>query len=184
MKLNFDPQPTIYNAALNGMMSESDEVARALGFDGRVINADGSFINHDFVQEYFMLEAENFVRKKESEGKKVVMPYLREARRTDEHFYEVIRMIEGTEKAVATGNIYAERGRKCDDCDMKNACAAKLMKSWEGPFSVKGQMTFDFAIPRFAKTETKSQKEKTQKKIIFRKKKPEIVAPNPLFPSS
>lgn len=182
MKLNFDPQLTVYNAALNAVISQNDKIARKLGFDGRVINSTGSFINPDFIQEFFMVEAPSFVKRREQEGKKVAMPYLNQAKRTDEHFREVIDMINGTERAVSLGNVYPERGRKCDDCDMKLACAEKL-KNPTYVFSQKGQLSLDFAIPLFAKSEEQKQaflsQDKTQKRLQLRTKKikPELSTP-------
>jgi hypothetical protein len=73
-------------------------------------------------------------------------------------------MIKGIEKAVSEGEIYPERGRKCDYCDMKYACEKKLEQTRTGPLEDKtGQGFFSFAIPLYAR---KNEQEKTKDKDI------------------
>ena len=63
-----------------------------------------------------------------------------------------MRMIKGIEESVTTGDIYPERGRKCDSCNMKVSCEGKLkdaLDSW--PAQDNGQGLFDFAASTYEK---------------------------------
>ena len=172
MKLKFDPQLTVYNAALKSLIEQNDDIARKLGFDGRNVFYEDSFINPDFIQEFFMLEAPFLIKRREQEGKKTSTPFIHQAKRTNEHFLEVINMIDGAQRAVSLGNIYPERGRKCDDCDMKYACEKKIKDVCKGQFPVKEQLSLDFSVPLFAQSQEQKKaakgRDKTQKRFAFR----------------
>ena len=82
-------------------------------------------------------------------------------------------MMHGNQKAINEGNIYPERGRKCDSCDMNLACEKKLYEVEKGELIDKGgQLHFDFAVPYFArKKEEKPKQEAEQLKLRMRLKK-------------
>lgn len=72
-------------------------------------------------------------------------------KRRDEHFFEVIKMIKGVEEAVGRGDIYPERGRKCDICDMKYACEKKLdYVTRPNICDRKGNTVLDFALAPYS----------------------------------
>jgi hypothetical protein len=79
----------------------------------------------------------------------------------------LLKMIDGIEKAVNQGEIYPERGRKCDYCDMKYSCEKRLERTRAGHLEDKtGQSFFSFMIPAYAREEKPEDK---QKKFLFRK---------------
>jgi hypothetical protein len=169
MKLNNDPQLTLYNIGLCSLCSD-DKFAEQLGmlekreqFMGRPL-----YINPEFVEEFFMVEAPAFNIKK---GHSVNI--LNQTTRRDEHFLELFGMINGIEKAVSEGEIYPERGRKCDYCDMKVSCEKRLEKTGTGNFQDKNkQEFFSFMIPAYARDKEKQKdKDPGQKKIRYRFKK-------------
>ena len=164
MKLNNDPQLTFYNIGLCSLCSQ-DEIAEKLGMREKRKEFMGNpvYICPDFVEEFFMIEAPAFNLKK-----KHSLSVLNQTTRRDEHFFELLNMIDGIEKAVSEGEIYPERGRKCDYCDVKYACEKRLDKVGTGRLEDKtGQGFFSFAIPAYAREKEQGGYFK-QKKIRFR----------------
>lgn len=167
MKLNNDPQLTFYNIGLCSLCSDN-EFAEKLGLIDKREQFMGNpiYINPDFIEEFFMVEAPSFNLKK---NRSINIIYS--TTRKDEHFFELINMINGIEKTVSEGEIYPERGRKCDYCDMKYACEKRLEKTGAGHFEdKKGQGFFSFAIPSYARNE-EQQKESGQIKMRYRFKR-------------
>ena len=150
MKRDFDPQLTFYNAGLCSLIKDYEELAVKLGFENRKEFIDGLNVCEDFIEEFFSIEDCS----------------IHQTKRTKQHLYELLNMIEGTENytPVSFDEFVSERreferGRKCDFCDMKNACkeASSLMaKSIEaGIYSDKKcQAYFNFAVPPFAQKPT------------------------------
>jgi len=164
MKLNNDPQLTLYNIGLCSLCS-NDEIAEKLGLKEKRAEFMGNpiYIFPDFIEEFFMIEAPAFNLKKNRS-----VNVLNQTARRDEHFFEVLNMIKGIEKAVCEGEIYPERGRKCDYCDMKYSCEKRLNETRVGHLEDKtGQEFFSFAIPAYARS-NEQQKETGQKKFRFR----------------
>ncbi|MEM4259281.1 MAG: PD-(D/E)XK nuclease family protein [Candidatus Pacearchaeota archaeon] len=155
MKLSFDPQLTMYNVGLCSLCYSHKEVAEKLGLETKIVDrfmGNPDFVYPEFGVEFFMIDALGI----DSSNPKIknIPDVIASSERKNEHFYEVIKMIEGTEESVRTGNIYPERGRKCDDCDMKIACANKLNCVRTGNLvDKKGQLYFNFATPLFLKKE-------------------------------
>ncbi len=156
MKLNHDPQLTMYNVGLCSLCYSNREFASSLGIgeDRKRFMGNPIFVNPEFEMEFFMVNDCS----------------IHKTTRRDEHFFEIIQMINGTQKAVDEGNIYPERGRKCDSCDMRKACESKLESA---VIPLKGQTSFDFAIPSYVKpfeiVQAKSSKDK-QRKFNFKRK--------------
>lgn len=167
MKLKNDPQLTFYNIGLCSLCSDG-EFAERLGLREKRKEFMGNpiYINPDFVMEFFMIEAPVFNLKK-----KHSIEVINPTTRRDAHFFELIKMIDGIEKAVSEGEIVPDRGRKCDSCDMKYACEKRLDKVGAGNLEDKmGQGFFSFAIPAYARNDEQKDlfSKKEQKKFRFR----------------
>lgn len=178
MKLNYDPQMTVYNAGLCSLCYDNEEFARTLGLgeERKRFMGNPIYVNENFEHEFFMIEALPIITKEESEKKnwekniKLIYPTTR----TDKHFFEVIKMIEGVEKAVEIGNVYPERGRKCDDCDENISCEGVLeLADQEIVKDLGGQGFFSFAAPLYMKPvkKIKSRVDKNTKRFKWKPKK-------------
>ncbi|MEM3113150.1 MAG: PD-(D/E)XK nuclease family protein [Candidatus Pacearchaeota archaeon] len=165
MKVKHDLQLTLYNAGLCSLVIKDDNLAEKLGllekrenYMGRRKDYMGNpiFIDNEFEEEFFMIEAP-FVAKKMLEKNPDVRPtnlpkILHKSVRRNEHFFELMRMIKGTEESVNSGIIYAERGRKCDLCSFKYSCEKKLEDALGGgPKEDNGQELFDFVGATYGK---------------------------------
>jgi len=165
MKLNNDPQLTLYNIGLCSLCFEREDIAGKLGLEKERKRFMGNpiYVSPDFIEEFFMIEAPAFNLKKKHN-----LDVIHTTTRKDEHFFELLNMIRGIEKAVNEGEIYPERGRKCDYCDLKFACEKRLDKVGIGHLEDKtGQGFFGFAIPAYARKEEQKESFK-QKKFRFR----------------
>jgi hypothetical protein len=167
MKLNNDPQLTFYNIGLCSLCCSDDEIAEKLGLREKRKEFMGKpiYINPDFDEEFFMIEAPAFNLKKNHS-----INVINSTTRKDEHFFELLNMINGIEKAVSEGEIYPERGRKCDYCDMKYSCEKRLNRVGSGHLEDKtGQGFFSFAIPLYARDQEQlKDKNIGQKRIRYR----------------
>jgi hypothetical protein len=166
MKLNNDPQLTFYNVGLCSLCCADEGLAEKLGLkdERRKFMGNPFYVNPEFIEEFFMIEAPAF-NSRWSRNVKTI----NQTSRKDEHFFELLKMIKGIEKAVNEGEIYPERGRKCDYCDMKYACEKRLDRAGSGNFTdKKGQSFLDFAVPAYAKKDEREDKSFRQKKFRFR----------------
>lgn len=175
MKLNHDPQMTIYNTGLCSLCCDDEEFARTLHLEKESKKFMGNpiYVNEDFCHEFFMIEALPITTKAEDEKiyweKNIKL--IHQTTRTDNHFFEVIRMIDGVEKSISIGNVYPERGRKCDDCDERFACEETLKLAGQNiTKDSRGQGFFSFAAPLYMKPvlrneETKRFKWKKRKQV-------------------
>jgi hypothetical protein len=163
MKLNNDPQLTLYNVGLCSLCVSDDKIAESLGMmeERKKFMGKSFFVNPDFVEEFFMIEALGYNAKHNRS-----LNVLNQTSRREEHFLELLKVIEGAEKALNEGEIYPERGRKCDYCDMKYACEKKLVQNGNLENKV-GQELFSFAVPAFARQEKQEFIKKSQKKFRF-----------------
>jgi len=133
MKINHDPQLTLYNVSIGALCLGNKDFARSLGLEDRAKEFMGNpiYISSDFVQEFFMLEScETF-----------------ETSRKDKDYFELLKMIKGTEETINSGNVYPEWGSKCDYCDMKIACEKKSSQPQNPCVDKKGNGLFDFIVP-------------------------------------
>lgn len=193
MKVDHDPQLTFYNAGLCALCSADRNFAKKLGLEGVREQFLGNpyFIYPEIDEEFFMIEALPRIREAEKEKNKgapkkhdfaneedffeavkrrdrileniprVVLP----TKRRDEHFFEVIKMIKGVEEAVSRGDIYPERGRKCDICDMKYACEQKLdCVTRPVIHDRKGNTVLDFALAPYSSPVNIKPAQKPKKK--------------------
>jgi len=173
MKVEHDPQMTIYNVGLCALCYASLDFARTLGLEEEAKKFMGHpvYISDKIHPEFFMIEAFRYVEHK------IPPQVIHKTSRKDEHFLELIRMINGTINAVQKGNIYPERGRKCDSCDVKYACAKRveLARNTQAQ-DLDGQLMFDFAAFDFQKArEPVSEPKVIQKKFRLRKKDNSLV---------
>ncbi|VVB77601.1 PD-(D/E)XK nuclease superfamily protein [uncultured archaeon] len=179
MKVDNDPQLTFYNAGLCAKCFVDPNFSKTLGLEKVSSQFVGNpyFIYPEIEEEFFMIEALPKIRQAESESKKEapkksdfaneedykeaikrrdrilgnIPSVILKTKRRDEHFYELIKMIKGAKEAVKVGDIYPERGRKCDICDMKYACEKKLDQVTKPVMhDKKGHMLFDFMKAPYA----------------------------------
>lgn len=143
MKERHDLQLTLYNVALCSLAKSDLDFARKLGLEDRrnMYMGNPMYVDPDIGVEFFMLEALGTENK-----------VIHRSSRTDAHFFELLRMINGINKAVNEREVYPERGRKCDACDMRHVCDGLLEKVSES-FSTdkRGQGLLDFAVPLYMK---------------------------------
>lgn len=196
MKVKHDPQLTFYNAGLCSILWKDEALAYELGVSSERIRrymGKPNFIDSDFVEEFFMIEApvvrERMLAKNPEVNNNLLPEVLHQTSRINGHFFELMRMIKGTEESVRAGIIYAERGRKCDYCNVKEECERKLGDAdRDAPVQSDGQELFDFAAATYEKkfvarntanpltggyikpVESGNRNKKTQKRFNFRRK--------------
>lgn len=169
-KKYFDPQLTMYNVSLCSLCYDDRAFAEKLGLESSLVDkfmGHPMYINPDFQVEFFMIDALGI----DPSNPKIhdIPPVIVSSDRKDAHFFEVIKMIEGIEESIRTKNIYPERGRKCDSCDLKSPCRDKLNDVRAGTLVDKrGQQYFNFATPLFIQKEEKPAF--NQRKFRFRYK--------------
>lgn len=170
MKLKHDPQLTFYNFLVCSLAKQNKEFAEKLGLEGKITEkfmGNPIYVNPDFELQFSMIESLSI--NPDSPNIKNPPKLIVSTYRTNENYFELVKMIDGTQEAVETGNIYPERGRKCDSCDMKKICDERLADVGSGQMTdKKGQLFFDFAIPRFQKKEEPVKKNFNQKRFAFR----------------
>lgn len=189
MKIHHDPQLTFYNIGLCARCFNDEKFAKSLGLENMRHQFMGNplYIHPEIRQEFFMIEALPKIEEAknlELKGEKIdfsVPKLILPTKRQDEHFFELVEMINGAEEAVRSGDVYPERGRKCDICDMKKACASKL-EQVSNPCKTdkRGNYFFAFMKPPYAGPVDVEPKEfdlhppKKQKKFDYRRKDPGI----------
>ena len=169
MKLKHDPQLTLYNVGLVSLCKQDKRIARKLGIEGKLeeFMSGALFVSPNIEEQFFMIEALSLDPSKV----KIIPDVVNKTKRTDNHFFELIKMVEGTQESINRGIVYPERGKKCDLCDLKYACDKELKNANKGNFSEEdGQGILSFAVPSYAKKEEIKPKIK-QKRIRFRYKK-------------
>ncbi len=177
MKLKHDPQLTFYNFLVCSLAKQNKEFAGKLGLEEKITEkfmGDPFYICPDFEMQFSMIEALAI----DPNSPKIKNPpkMIISTQRTDENYFELVKMIDGTEESIETGNIYPERGRKCDSCDMSVACDKKLSEVNSGRLADKnGQLSFSFAFPNFVKKEEPVKRNKNQKRFNFRYNKEKFV---------
>ncbi|MFW5846753.1 MAG: PD-(D/E)XK nuclease family protein [Nanoarchaeota archaeon] len=171
MKINHDPQLTIYNAGLCELARKDPEIAEKLGLEDRVKYYGGNplFVDPEINMEFFMVEAPYLIKKFENNPKKyssVTSPQtILPTHRTNEHFFEVLNMIDGTMQRIREGIVYAERGRKCDSCSMKQPCEKKLSEQGIGNLEdYAGNICLSLVSPMYAKNQEKEIQEIKKRK--------------------
>lgn len=171
----------------------------------RRFNEEGVLIYDDFVEEFFMIEALQRIdaarlmeerptpKKREFpteedyneavKRRNIILgnipPLTRTTTRQKFHYLELMDMIEKTEQDLMfPEKIIAETGRKCDGCDMKEACKRRILnrdchqdKKENGDYH--GQRYFGFVdADSIIKQERKAYKPGyVQKKLSFRRAK-------------
>jgi len=215
MKLNHDPQMTIYNVGLCSKCRKDKRFAELVGLSDDRQEFDGNpiYVSDKIQHEFFMLDApylsdkmaekslksmaqrimedigfyfieiEEFEKILEknlgTEIKSKIPPkIIYKTTRTNEHFFEIIKMLDGVEGIIKSGMIYAERGRKCDDCNVNLACQEKLKEIGKG-FSEdkKGQLMFSYSIPYYMRP-IQNEKQKIKQERLFKEPKKTFKAIN------
>ena len=183
MRLKHDPQLTIYNVGVVGLIKNNSFVREKLGLGKNLDDfMQGSVYTSPCIEEeFFMIEAlykiekaenlknnpspkrkdfsnqEDFemavkIRKNTLDNIPKVMA---STKRKDEHFFEVIKMVQGVKKNIFEMNVYPERGGKCDFCDIKYFCDSELEKVGSDFLIGKGGQAFlNFEKPAYLKKET------------------------------
>lgn len=170
MKSFFDPQLTLYNVGLCSVAYSNTEVAEKLGLERKIVEkfmGNPDFINPDFIMEFFMTDALSIEL---GPRIKTLPPAIVSSYRSENHFSELLSMINGSQKDIDTGNIYPERGRKCDYCDMKIVCEDKLNEVGSGNLiDKKGQISFGFVSPSFMRNKEVDLEYKQERLKLRRK---------------
>lgn len=172
MKLKHDPQLTLYNAGLSAIVKSDKDIVKKLGLEKIADNftKDRVYTSPFIQEEFFMIEALAL----DSEKVKTIPNPVNKTSRKDEHFIELLKMVEGTQKSIESGNFYPERGQKCDYCDMNEVCDKELENAGKGDFMDKhGQTMLNFAYPDYAREKkekelNKNSKNPDQKRLRFR----------------
>ncbi len=176
MKLKHDPQLTLYAAGLCARLRDDRNFARQFNLENKIEEyMEGQeFISPKIEVGFCMIEALGINPEKfKSVPKPVII-----SQRNDNHFLEVLKMVEGAKKRCIEGNVYPERGKKCDSCDIKYKCDEELEKVNKGELIENtGQLEFAFSMPDYIRREDYLKKVKqpkrdpAQKRIRFRYKK-------------
>lgn len=170
MKLKHDPQLTLYATAVCALIKEDRDFARALGLEEKFeeFMQGQTFISPLIEEQFFMMDALAV----DSEKVKSMPEVINRTSRRDEHFFELYNMILGVKKTMETGNVFPERGRKCDSCDLMKACDSEHSNAGNGLYLGENrQLSLGFAIPLYARPQDLPTISLEQKKFRFRKRK-------------
>lgn len=171
MKLKHDPQLTLYNVGLCTLIRSDPHVRRKIEekLDKEILMDDfmagNGFVSPNMEMQFFMIEALGL----DPDKVKTVPEPVNRSGRKDEHFFEVLNMVQGVRTSVNIGNVYPERGKKCDSCSMKYICDKELEKTAAPIYIDKNnQSLLNFAAPlNTEKPEPDLTKMKKQQKIRF-----------------
>ncbi len=191
MKRDFDPQLTFYNAGLSSLFYDNNEksieFAKSLGLEEQreELIKSSNYINPDFEEEYFMVEAPYLLEKidadKDFAKKFSTRPeIIHKTKRTEEHFYHLIDNIKKTKNKIEEGNISFEHGKKCDMCDMKHVCRKHSLEPLEtNVIDKRGNLLLSFMDPPYSiqsmaekQKEEKDKPKENQRKFDYRRKEP------------
>jgi hypothetical protein len=163
MKLKHDPQLTIYAAGICAKLRGDVNFARKFGLEGRVeeFMEGKQFISPNIDVGFFMLEALGVNPEKVNSMPSPIVFSKRE----DNHLLEVLKMIDGVKQRCIDGDVYPERGKKCDSCDLNHHCDKELENVNKGWMADKtGQLNFTFALPEYIRREDYTKKVKQPKR--------------------
>ena len=152
MKVNHDPQMSIYNVGIAALCFKDGRFAESLGLKDRRTEfvRNPTYLVEEIENRFIMLEAPAYWARVGDKKKIETVPLIHPTHRKTAHFYEVLKMLDGVEKSIKYGIIYPERGRKCDACVMKKPCAARLEDAvTEVSSDIRGQVLFPFNAPIF-----------------------------------
>jgi hypothetical protein len=175
VKVDRDPQLTLYAAGVTSMAYADREFAKALGLEGEVerFSERKVFVFPSLKQEFFMIEAPSINPEKVHDVPDIVLPTTR----CHDDFSMVLKMVERTERAIRLGNVTPDWGRKCGGCDMKHVCrqeADKMVSDPEKYLNQKDPDLFDFAAAPYVSSPSLDPppKKAVQKKLNFDRKTP------------
>ncbi len=194
IKRDHDCQMTMYNAGLCSLCYADEKFAESLGLEKERKSFFGhpNFVNENIEHEFVMIEAP-YIRHLLSERGKANLPEISlKTSRRENHFYEILHMLDGIEASLRQGIIYPQTGHKCDYCSMKTACKKRLEELTSTiPLERNGQAVMAFAAPLFRRNIPKEDIEpgqlnffeKINDKIYIRKrvtkaKKSQVVTPS------
>ncbi len=150
MKLAHDPQLTLYNAGLCALLKFDPKIRKVLGIECKFEDfmAGQRFISPKIKEGFFMIESLAV----DPEKVKSMPEVIYETTRTDQNFFELLKMAKSVKKRADDGDVYPERGKKCDTCDMKEACDKQIAQVNTGHYFDKhNHGVFDFDSPMYAK---------------------------------
>ncbi len=169
MKLKHDPQLTVYAAGICAKLREDVNFAQRFDLEGRVeeFMSGAKYISPNIDVGFFMLEALGV----SSEKTKIIPSPLVFSKREDNHFLEVLKMIDGVKQRCVDGDVYPERGKKCDICDLNHHCDRELKNVNQDWMADKtGQLNFAFALPDYIRREDYTKKMKQLKRDSLQKR--------------
>jgi RecB family exonuclease len=176
MKLKHDPQLTLYSVGLCAMIRANPEFARILGLEGKVeeFMQGNIFTSPNMEEQFFMIDSFNI----NAEKVHSIPETINSTTRIDANFYELISMVKGVQKSITEGNVYPERGKKCNVCDMKDACDKQLQNVGKGNLvEPNGQQLLSLVspvCPRYVQGDLfQAQEIPVQRKFRFRYPKPQ-----------
>jgi len=135
MKLKYDPQFTLYALALGCLCNQNKEFAKSIGVSEEEAKQWGGnpiYLSDKIGLEYLLTMKDE----------------IYEMKRDDIKFYDFMEMISGMERQFELGNVFPERGRLCDHCEINKECD-KVTKKLGGRAVTDPQIKiFGDAMPR------------------------------------
>ena len=154
IKRDHDSQMTMYNVGLGSLCYADEKFAKSLGLEDvrKTLFGHPKFVNESIEHEFVMIEAP-YTRHILSQMQKTNLPEVSlKTSRKENHFYEILKMLDGIEASLKGGIIYPQTGHKCDHCSMKTACKKRLEEITSTiPTERNGQEIMSFAAPLFRK---------------------------------
>ncbi len=143
MSLGHDPQPTFYWLALSAMAYYDREFAEKIGLssEAQTLMGNPRFLSEKLQFEYCLVKDP---KKDENGLLKPAEIKFEAVKRTDDNFFELIRNLLGVGERIRAGNVYPERGKKCDYCSVKKECEEHERPD---PNKPKQQMLFNVINP-------------------------------------
>ncbi|MGB9707844.1 MAG: PD-(D/E)XK nuclease family protein [Candidatus Pacearchaeota archaeon] len=135
MKLKYDPQFTLYALALGCLCNKDKEFAKSIGVSEEEAKQWGGnpiYLSDKIALEYLLIMKDEIYPMK----------------RNDINFYDFMEMIKGMEQQFESGNVFPERGRLCDHCEISQKCD-ELTKKLSGRTAREYQIKlFGDSVPR------------------------------------
>lgn len=166
IKLDFDPQLTLYNPGFLSVCFNDDRLCKAVGLERRLVQdnfKNGVFVNPEIEEQFFMIEALGIDPNK----CRTLPPVICPTKRTEEHFYGLLAMVKGVKRILnPPDEVYGEWGRKCSGCGMRVACRRRFNEIGHEFKDKKGNSFFSFSKPFYVR-----ERETIIKEIEKKKKK-------------
>jgi hypothetical protein len=152
IKRDHDIQMTMYNVGIGSLCYANEEFAKSLGFGDirKTFFGHPNFVNENVEHEFIMIEAPVRIKQLQQMGKTNLPEFSLKTFRKENHFYEILKMLDGVEASLKNGIVYPQTGHKCDYCVMKEICKKRLESlAFEIPVDKTGQIIMSFASPTY-----------------------------------